>query len=66
MPTTHGGFRPGAGRKRLSPDGVEKRSISLPPDMWEYVKELGGGNYSAGVRRLVEASRLGVLLQDKS
>ena len=66
MTTTHGGYRAGAGRKRLAPDGVEKRSVSLPADMWEYVKELGEGNYSAGVRRLVEASRLGVLLQDKS
>jgi len=61
MPTTHGGYRAGAGRKRLAPDGVEKRSVSLPADMWEYVKELGGGNHSAGIRRLVEASRLGVL-----
>ena len=66
MTNQHGGPRAGAGRKRLAPDGVEKRSVSLPPDMWGYVKELGEGNYSAGVRRLVEASRLGILTQDKA
>lgn len=55
--TTHGGTRPGAGRKRLAPDGVEKRSVSLPSDMWEIVKELGEGNYSAGIRKLIDAHR---------
>jgi hypothetical protein len=61
---THGGARIGAGRKRLAPDGVEKRTVSLPADMWELVKELGDGNYSAGVRRLVELSQH--LPQDKA
>jgi hypothetical protein len=32
--------------------------------MWELVKELGDGNYSAGVRRLVELSQH--LPQDKA
>lgn len=50
-----GGRREGAGRKRLTPDGMERRSVTLTPAMWEYIQELGGDNISAGLRALIEA-----------
>lgn len=47
-----GGKRPGAGRKCIGNARTEPRTISLPPELWEYtlIEELGDGEYSAGVR----------------
>ena len=32
-PRNHGGARPGAGRKPLSPQGLERTTVTLPPDL---------------------------------
>lgn len=50
---THGGARKGAGRKPVGVD-VKVTSISLPADMLATIKAYGGGNLSAGVRRMCE------------
>jgi hypothetical protein len=48
---TWGGARQGAGRKPVGAD-VKVTSVSLPASMLEAIKRFGGGNLSAGVRRL--------------
>ena len=56
MEKKHGGYRPGAGRRRL--DGqkagtgkyVVDKTVSLPPEIVKYLTQLGNGNLSLGVR----------------
>ena len=63
---THGGARPGAGRKQLAHETahphavtVRKTACLLREDV-AYITRLGSGNYSAGVRVLVERDREGL------
>ncbi len=64
MANKHGGSRPGAGRRRL--DGkkagagkfVLDKTVSLPPNVVEYLSQLGNGNLSLGVRMAAEFHRL--------
>jgi len=30
------------------------KSVNLPPRLWDFVKEVGGGEYAAGIRYLLE------------
>lgn len=54
----HGGRRPGAGRPQVDAElRFVRRSITMPPDDWQYVEHAGAGNASAGVRELVERDR---------
>jgi len=49
---SRGGYREGAGRKsRIGKQLVTKRSITLPPEWWDYAlaEHVGNGNASAGV-----------------
>lgn len=48
---THGGARKGAGRKPVG-ENVKAKSVSLPAEMIEAIRAFGGGNLSAGIRRL--------------
>jgi hypothetical protein len=50
-----GGPGRGQGRKPLSADEPTiEATISLPQSHWELLRELGGENASAGVRRLID------------
>lgn len=49
-----GGYREGAGRKSLAEEPTESHSTTMPQSYWQLVQELGAGNYSAGLRKLVE------------
>ena len=49
-PRNHGGARPGAGRKPLSPQGLERTTVTLPPDLLAAAEQIGAGNVSDGVR----------------
>jgi hypothetical protein len=43
------------GRPSLTPgENVLRSNVSLPASMWDMLAELGGGNKSAGIRRLAE------------
>jgi hypothetical protein len=55
--TTHGGARPGAGRKRLAPDGQARSpaTVWLSPAEREHCRQLAGG-VSAAVRQLIARS----------
>jgi hypothetical protein len=48
-----GGKRSGAGRKPLGPE-LRQVSVTLPVELVERLRRLGGGNLSAGIRRLAE------------
>ena len=56
MEKKHGGYRPGAGRRRLDGQKAGKgkyvvdKTVSLPPDIVKYLVQLGNGNLSLGVR----------------
>ncbi len=52
-----GGRRSGAGRPRLTPDGLVSHNVTLSADDWAVIETLGNGNRSAGVRSLVEMMR---------
>lgn len=30
------------------------KSVNLPPRLWDFVREVGGGEYAAGIRCLLE------------
>lgn len=47
----HGGARKGAGRKPVG-ENIQAKSVSLPAAMIEALRAFGGGNLSAGIRRL--------------
>ena len=50
-----GGARGDVGRKALAPGEVtEAHSITLPASAWRLLEQIGSGNRSEGVRRLVE------------
>ncbi len=50
-----GGNRGGAGRPRLAvDDATEAHNVTLPSRLWRRIEALGGGNHSAGIRRLAE------------
>lgn len=55
--TQHGGTREGAGRKPLTDEPTESSRITMPASYWQYVKELGNGNASAGIRKLIEVAK---------
>ena len=45
------------GRGRAAADGytgLVKASVSLTPDMWAYLQGAGNGNYSVGLRKVME------------
>ncbi|MFA4973469.1 MAG: hypothetical protein WC683_12695 [bacterium] len=50
-----GGKREGAGRPALYQEPMVEYTVTLPPDMADALRELGGGNLSAGVRKLASA-----------
>lgn len=50
-----GGVRGDVGRKALvAGELTEAHSITLPASVWRRLEQIGGGNRSEGVRRLVE------------
>lgn len=63
-PTTkrHGGQRPGSGRK---PHGYRSISVTLAPKHIEYLKRLGAGNASEGIRRLTQQAIEGETTNDQ-
>lgn len=30
------------------------KSVNLPPRLWDFVKEVGGGEYATGIRYIIE------------
>ena len=50
-----GGSREGAGRPSLSDEDTVRKTITVPESVAEHLEEVGDGNASAGVRRLVAA-----------
>jgi hypothetical protein len=51
-----GGSREGAGRPSLSDEDTVRKTVTIPESVAEYLEEVGGGNASAGVRKLAEAA----------
>jgi hypothetical protein len=53
---------PGAGRKRLTPAGMERHTVTLPPDLWAHVDAQQGGTRSERLRLVVrrDADLLGL------
>lgn len=49
-----GGPREGAGRKPLQGEPMEAHSVTMPASYWQTVKEAGDGQWSAGIRKIVE------------
>jgi hypothetical protein len=56
---SHGGKRAGAGRPSLGPAKLQRVDVRLTADDIAYLRSLGAGNLSAGVRRLVAERRTG-------
>ena len=53
-----GGARGNVGRKALvAGEATEAHSITLPASAWRLLEQIGGGNRSEGVRRLVDERR---------
>lgn len=52
-----GGKREGSGRKPVSDEPLARVTATLPESDAAFVRSLGGGNASAGIRALVEAAR---------
>lgn len=50
----HGGKRIGSGRKPIYTTPMIVRQIAMPIEYWNYAKQLGDGNVSAGVRAIVD------------
>ena len=55
LPRTHGGARPGAGRKPLGDEPMERRTVTLPAAAIATLEQLGQGNLSAGIRAAIAA-----------
>lgn len=56
-PLGHGGKRTDAGRKPLTQnESTQSSRITMPASYWQFVRELGQGNASLGIRRLIEGS----------
>ena len=53
---SRGGKRPGAGRP-ISPNPLKTLSVRLTPEQIARLREIGEGNASEGVRRLLDAQR---------
>ena len=51
---THGGRRPGAGRKLFYEEKMIPATVRLPLEYLDALRDLGGGNVSQGVRWLYE------------
>lgn len=49
-----GGKREGAGGPRIEDEIQEPRTINLTALRWDHVLRLGDGNYSLGVRKLLD------------
>jgi hypothetical protein len=60
-PNIRGGQRDGAGRPRIGAEAEQHVSISLASDQIAQLRRLGGGNASAGIRRLVASYDRGAL-----
>ena len=46
--------KPGAGRPLLAGERMKEHRITLPDDVAEYLRQVGAGNLSGGIRQLVE------------
>lgn len=44
-----------AGRPTIYDDAMERHTVTLPGYMWRMIEEAGGGNRSAGLRRIMQA-----------
>lgn len=61
--TKKGGPRPGSGRPHLNGqrpgqgEYLRKITVSLPADLIDWLREIGEGNVSRGIRRLAEIAR---------
>ena len=53
-PTSWGGKRPGAGRKRTTELPLESRELRLTLPQIAFLNRYGRGNLSAGARRLID------------
>lgn len=60
--SSHGGARPGAGRKRSVTPGAVRVTITLPPHLLALARELGGGRVSEGVRLALAQCALGAAI----
>lgn len=54
----HGGAGRGQGRHSLSDEPTESSRITMPASYWEYIRDLGGGNASKGIRQLIEQAKI--------
>lgn len=52
--STHGGSRPGSGRPPVTPGGTRPHTVTLSDAEWEYLRNVGDGNASAGLRELID------------
>jgi hypothetical protein len=53
-----GGRRSGAGRPRLTPDGLVSHNVTLSAEDWAFIERLGFDNRSAGIRSALEIVRM--------
>ena len=54
---SHGGYRPGAGRREDYREPLRRVTVALPESYIEQLRRHGQGNLSEGIRRLVEEAR---------
>lgn len=53
-----GGARPGAGQPPLKKgQTVQRRTVRMMPETWQFIHRLGGDNFSKGCRRAAELAR---------
>src|SRR5260370_27554917 len=58
---THGGARPGAGRKKRA--GVRQRGVAMPEAAWKRVKRLAAKRKARGEKNVSPASVAGELVE---
>ena len=58
MPTTHGGARPGAGRKPISEGGLVRVTVSVPREIAAAWESIGGDDNASEGARIVTLSWL--------